>query len=80
MSRLSVVVCELPVHFTGEGGVGIEVEVLGQVNWIGVALGADGTGRVGVKPPGIEPDFVLIEFLLPESPCGEHRRESGYHC
>ena len=59
-----VFVSEFPVHYAGKRGVGIEAEVLGQVNWIGIALGPNGAGRVGVKPAGIEPDFVLIEFLL----------------
>lgn len=48
-----VFVRELPVYFADEGGVGIEVQVSGQINRIGVALSADGTGRVGVKPAGI---------------------------
>jgi hypothetical protein len=58
-----VFVSELPVYFAAEGGVGIEVQVSGQINRIGVALSVDGTRRVGVKPAGIEPDFVLIELF-----------------
>jgi hypothetical protein len=58
-----VFVGEFPVYFAGKRGVGIEAEVLGQVNWIGIALGPNGAGRVGVKPAGIEPDFVLIELF-----------------
>jgi len=59
-----VFVSEFPVYFAGKRGVGIEVEVFGQINWIGIALGADGAGGVGIKPTGVEADFVLIEFLL----------------
>src|SRR4029077_4229850 len=59
-----VLVSEFPVHFAGKRGVGIEAEVLGQINWIGISLGTDGAGRGGIKPTGVEADFVLIEFLL----------------
>src|SRR5580765_6412819 len=31
-----VFVCELPVHFAGEGGVGAEVQVLDQINRISI--------------------------------------------
>src|SRR3974390_3483981 len=58
-----VLVRELPVHLSDEGGVVVEVQVLGQIHWIGIALGTDGAGRVGVKPNGVEPNLVLIKFL-----------------
>jgi hypothetical protein len=73
-----IFVSEFPVHFAGKRGVGTEAEVLGQINWIGIALGTDGAGRVGIKPTGVEPDFILIELfglLSPNLGRSEKERE-----
>ena len=58
-----VFVGEFPVHFAGEGRVRAEVQVLAKIHWDGVTFGPDGSGRVGVKPCGVELDFVLIELV-----------------
>jgi hypothetical protein len=58
-----IFVGEFPIHFAGEGRVRAEVQVLTKIHGGGVTFSLDVSGRVGVKPCGVNLNFVVIELF-----------------